>query len=90
MIGLLNTRATRHKYCKVELRDGAESARSLCFGPMSYATVRACHAWETGLSNKPFCTQVNDAWAKYLVNYSPESRLRNQPFTLILKHQKVD
>lgn len=50
--------------------------------------MRKDHAWETGFSDKPEDTQVNDAQSKDMNDYTPGSRLGDQKFTLNLERRK--
>lgn len=50
--------------------------KTLCFVPMSHATMRPDYIWETVPSVKPGSTQLNDAWAKDRINCKPEYKTR--------------
>lgn len=75
--------------CKTGPRTGAKSAGPFCLSPMNHATTKADQAWDIGLTDKPGCTQMNDAQAKNPSDYKPRRRVGNQIFTLILGQEKV-
>lgn len=47
------------------------SAKPLCVSSTSHVTVKMGHLWETGPSNKPVGTWMNDAWTKGLNDFRP-------------------
>lgn len=59
-----------------------------CFGRIGHVTTRTDLVWETGLSDKPDCTQVNSSRGKYMSDRKPGGSLKRQPFILILEQEK--
>lgn len=69
----------------MRLRAGAKNAKSFCFVPMTNLSVTAGDFWDSGLSDRPGYTQVNDARVNKLSDRTPGNRKGNQPFALILE-----
>lgn len=66
------------------------NGRPFCFRAVSYKTSKPTYVREAQLADEPLWYHANKAQAKSLTNCKPESRVRNQPSTLLLGRNKLD
>lgn len=62
----------------------------VCFGAISHAAVRMDRVLDSGPSNKPVSTQVNDTRARDLSECKSGSKGGDQPLALTLEQRKND